>query len=118
MNYLDKIHKLCRPAYIYFIVSFFSIVTLIVQNLINGSKTKYCVGSFECAVPSTFLVFLFKFLYVLFWTVILDALCKYGYSKLAWFLVIFPFLLLAILIGLLILYSDKLKEMNHLNVNL
>ena len=106
MNLLDKLHKLCSPSYIYFILSFFSIVFIIIQNVLYGSKTKYCVGSYERDVPSSFLIFLFKFLYVIFWTIVLDALCKYGYSRLSWFLVIFPFLLLAILIGLLFIYNN------------
>ena len=106
MALLDKLHKLCSPAYIYFMISFFAIVFIIIQNVIYGSGTRYCVGSYECDVSSSFLVFLFKFLYVIFWTIVLDALCKYGYSRLSWFLVVFPFLLLAILIGLLLLYKN------------
>ena len=106
MALLDKLHKLCSPAYIYFIISLFAIVFIIIQNVMYGSRTRYCVGSYECDVSSSLLVFLFKFLYVIFWTIVLDALCKYGYSRLSWFLVVFPFLLLAILIGLLLLYKN------------
>jgi len=103
MSLFDKLDKLCTPAYIYFMISLFAIVFIIIENVMYGSKTRYCVGSYECDVSSTFLVFLFKFLYVIFWTIVLDALCKYGYSRLSWVLVIFPFLLLATLIGLIFL---------------
>ena len=113
MNFLDKLHKLCSPAYVYFMISFVAMLVLVIENLIYGSRTKYCAGSYECIVPSTLLIFVFKFLYVIFWTVILDSLCKYGYPRLSWFLVIFPFLLLAMLIGLMILYTSKHMIMHN-----
>ena len=106
MNFLNKLNKLCTPSYVYFTISFFAIVFIMIQNIFYGSETKYCVGVYDCTVPSTFLVFLFKFLYIIFWTIVLDALCKYGYSRLSWFLVIFPMILLAILIGLLLVYTN------------
>jgi len=103
MDLFKKLEKLCTPAYIYFMISVFGIVFIIIQNVMYGSKTRYCVGSYECDVSSSYLLFLFKFLYIIFWTIVLDALCKYGYSRLSWVLVIFPFLLLASLIGLIFL---------------
>ena len=46
------------------------------------------------------LVLAMKVLYVVFWTVVLDALCKYGLKKLAWVLVLLPFVLFAVVFGL------------------
>ena len=39
----------------------------------------------------------------IFWTFVLNAICKAGYKNLSWFLVLFPFLLLFIALGLLLL---------------
>lgn len=107
MGYLEKINKLCKPAYVYFVISFFAIIFLVIQNFMYGNNKKYCVGSYSCEVTSSFTIFILKFLYIIFWTVVLDALCKYGYTNLSWFLVIFPFLLMAVLVGLLFLYASK-----------
>ena len=58
---------------------------------------------FECNVQNTLVVFLFKILYIIFWTFILNILCKGGYNEIAWFLVLLPILLLFVLLGLFLL---------------
>jgi hypothetical protein len=93
--------KLCAPAYVYLVVSVISIIVIMFQN--GGNSNIYCIGNFECAVPSTALVFLTKFLYVAFWTFILDSVCKAGYKQISWFLVLFPFILFFIFLGLMML---------------
>jgi hypothetical protein len=94
------IKKLCTPAYVYLVISVISIIFLMFQN--GGNTDMYCMGNYECSVPSTALVFLMKFLYVAFWTFILDSICKAGHKQISWFLVIFPFVLFFVLLGLMI----------------
>lgn len=91
---------MCTPAYVYLVISVIAILALMFQN--SGNEDVYCLGNYECPVPSTALVFLVKFLYVAFWTFILDSICKAGYKQFSWFLVIFPFLLFFVLLGLMI----------------
>jgi hypothetical protein len=93
--------KLCTPAYVYLVISVISIVAIMFQN--GGNTDIYCVGSFECPVPSTALIFLFKFLYVAFWTFVLDSICKAGHKRFSWFLVMLPFILLFVLLGLMMI---------------
>ena len=95
------IKKLCTPAYVYLVISVISIVILMFQN--GGNVDVYCVGNFECPVPNTALVFFFKFLYVAFWTFILDSVCKAGHKQVSWFLVILPFILFFVLLGLMMM---------------
>ena len=95
------IKKLCAPAYVYLVISSIAIIILMFQN--GGNTDVYCVGSFECPVPSTPMVFLVKFLYVAFWTFILDSVCKAGHKRISWFLVLFPFVLFFVLLGLMMM---------------
>lgn len=95
------IKKLCTPAYVYLVISAIAIIIMMFQN--GGNTDIYCVGSFECPVPNTALVFLFNFLYVAFWTFILDSVCKAGHKNVSWFLVVFPFILFFVLLGLMML---------------
>lgn len=99
------IRKLCQPAYIYLVLSLVSLVMMIIQNYLNKKKNKYCVGIFECTVKSIIPIFLVKIVYIIFWTFILDLLCKNGYQKISWFIILFPFIMFFILIGLFILYN-------------
>lgn len=94
---LEKIKNLCKPAYIYLVISVISTLVLMIQNM--GNQNRYCAGSFECAVPSTALVFIVKFLYIAFWTFVLNSICRAGHKQFAWFLVLLPFILFFVLIG-------------------
>ena len=101
MKFLNEFKKLCSPAFVYLALSVFTILLIALQNI--GNTNKYCVGSFTCNVGSTFIVFLFKAVYILFWTFILNILCQAGYTNISWFLVILPFVLLFLLLLLLML---------------
>lgn len=103
---LKELDKLCTPSYVYFVISVISIAFLAFQNV--GNSSTYCVGDFSCDVPSTIAVFVVKVLYVVFWTWILNLICKAGYKSISWFLVIFPFVLFFVLIGLLMLNQKSL----------
>jgi hypothetical protein len=102
---IAMIKYLCKPAYIYLVISVISMVILMFQNM--GNKNNYCVGSFECNVPNTGLVFLGKGLGIAFWTFILNAICRAGYKNLSWFLVLLPFALFFVMIGAVILKQSK-----------
>ncbi len=91
------IKKLCTPAFVYLVISSITLFLLILQN--GGNKHMYCAGSYECQVPNTSIILFVEFLYVAFWTFILDAICKSGYKEFSWFLVVFPFILFFVLMG-------------------
>ena len=98
---LEQIKYLCKPAYVYLVISVIATVILMFQN--NGNRNRYCVGSFECEVPNTALIFLVKFLYIAFWTFVLNSICRSGYKQFAWFLVLLPFIMFFVLIGMAML---------------
>ena len=111
VKYFDKYVKdfknLCSPAFIYLLISVLIFIVIALQNF--GNSTKYCLGNFECNVPSTFIIFVAQALYILFWTFILNSLCKAGYKEVSWFLVILPLVLMFIFLGLMIItYSGDL----------
>ena len=84
--------NLCTPAFIYFAVSILGLILIIFNNL--GNKNIYNLGTFSAIVPNTTLVFVIKLIYILFWTWILNLICRDGHSGVAWFLVLFPFVLI------------------------
>lgn len=90
---------LCTPAMVYFVISIIALVMVLLQNL--GNRNNYQVGSFSCMVPNTALVFIIKLLYILFWTWILNLICKDGHTTISWLLVLLPFILLFVMMGIL-----------------
>ena len=96
---ITGIKDLCTPSYVYLVISTIAVIVMAIQNF--GNINTYCVGSLTCVVGSTALVFAIKVLYILFWTWILNLICKAGAPQLAWFLVLLPFILFFILVALL-----------------
>jgi len=93
------LRNLCTPAYTYLVLSIILLLVMVYQNY-SFSNT-YCLGSYSCDVSSTTMIFVIKIVYVLFWTWVLNLICRAGAPSFAWFLVLFPFVLLFLLIALL-----------------
>ena len=101
MAFPKTLKELCTPSAVYFIVSIVSLIMILLQNL--GNSSSYHIGNFSCRVPSTILVFIIKLIYILFWTWILNLICKDGHTGISWFLVLFPFILFFVLIGMIMI---------------
>lgn len=98
MAFPRSLKELCTPAFVYFVLSAIGIIVSVIQNL--GNTRIYKMGLFSARVPSTILVFAVKIIYILFWTWILNLICKDGHKEIAWFLVLIPFILLFVIMGL------------------
>lgn len=83
--------NLCTPAHFYFFISLISIFVMIYQNN-NGITDVYCLGDYTCNGNKT-LIILTSIIYMLFWTWVLNIICRSGATYVAWFLVLLPFLL-------------------------
>jgi hypothetical protein len=101
MSFPTSLKELCTPAFVYFTLSIIVWFIVLLQNF--GNDGVYTIGNFSTDVSSTVVIFVFKLLYILFWTYILNLICKDGNKGLSWFLVIFPWLLLFVVIGILMI---------------
>jgi hypothetical protein len=86
---------------IYFVISVISLAMVLLQNL--GNQNSYNVGSFSCRVPNTALVFIIKLIYILFWTWVLNLICKDGHTTISWLLVLLPWIMLFVMMGILMI---------------
>jgi len=109
MDIAKTLRQLCPPAKLYLAISIFLFLLIAFQNLGKTSNT-YCVGDYTCQVSNSPLLFVFKCIYILFWTWILHLICQSGYSSIAWFLVLVPIILMAIFIAFIFVYSPKDME--------
>jgi len=105
MAFPNKLSQLCTPSYVYFIISVLAITISVIQNI--GNNKKYTLGMFSCRVPSCIAIFIIKVIYTFFWTWILNLMCKDGHSGIAWFLVLFPFIFLFVIMGMVVVYQKK-----------
>lgn len=108
-SYKFKLRNLCTPAGVYFLISVVSLVLVVIQNMTNGSDDNtLCVGTKVCSVGSKAVVFTLNAVYILFWTFILDMMCKSGYRKLSWFILLLPFILVLTLMAVVMV--DEVAE--------
>jgi hypothetical protein len=88
--------KLCTPAKIYFAIAVISSVIA----LINRVKI---------------IAVFFKLIFAFIWTFILAWLCDKGYKSLSWFLVLLPYVVIALAaLGIYHLSNEHKKLMNNL----
>ena len=101
MKALSLFNSLCTPAQLYLGLSVLSIVGMCFQNI--GNPNVYACGLMKANSPiNNIFYFVFKILYIAGWTYLLNILCKKGYNKLSWLLVLLPFIAMFVLIGLTI----------------
>jgi len=103
---LKMYNSLCTPSQLYLILSTISILALLMQNY--SSPNTYTVGRYTVPLEHhNMIFFIFKAIYVIVWTFLLNQLCRYGYANISWFLVLLPFLLMFVIIGLLLLTNMR-----------
>ena len=108
------LRNLCTPALFYFVLSVVAIVMLAFQNM--GNTQVYCVGAYSCPTSSVVAIFLVKIVYVLFWTWLLNIICKSGYETVSWVLVLLPFILMFILIAMMFISHFDFAKYTSYNV--
>lgn len=92
---------LCTPAYVYLVISGIALAVMFLQNL--GNVNLYCLGSYSCEVSNTSMLFVIKLLYVLFWTWLLNIICRGGATAFAWALVLFPLVLMFLMLAMMMI---------------
>lgn len=98
------IKNLCTPAYVYLIISTIAISIIAIQNLMNNDT--YCLGNYTCRNTDPVFIFIFKIMWVIFWTWLLNMICSRGGEtgkNIAWVLVLIPYVILFILLSYFIL---------------
>lgn len=100
---MTGLKELCTPAYVYLVISAISLIILTLQNM--GHDNKYCIGHYMCDVGNTYIIFVIKILYVLFWTWLLNVICRGGATGFAWLLVLTPFILMFVMLGAFMISS-------------
>ena len=93
------LRNLCTPAVIYLSISMLLLVVMYIQN--RNNIDVYCLGAYECDVTNVTAIFLVKFVYILFWTWILNLICSSGFTSISWLLLLMPIILSFLLVALL-----------------
>jgi len=94
---ITGLRNLCTPSYVYLVISSIALIVMLYQNI--GNVNTYCLGSYTCNVSSTALVFIIKAVYILFWTWILNLMCKANATNIAWLVLLLPVIIMFVLLA-------------------
>jgi len=107
---VNKIKSLCTPALVYFIISVLSLFGMLFDNLENTNQ--FCFGNVSCNVANTSTIFIVEILFLVFWTWLLNFICSRGYTNVAWFILLLPFILFMLI---LLFGATEIRNTNEQN---
>lgn len=107
---INKVRSLCTPAFIFFVLSVLSLFVMLLDNIQNTNS--YCFGNVTCKVANTSTIFIVEILFLVFWTWVLNFICSRGYTSVAWFILLFPYI---VLFGLLLFGASEIRNTTKQN---
>jgi hypothetical protein len=94
---MNFINNFCTPAKLYFIISLILLAISLYYDITRNDKDKICLGKLSCKLENKPVFYLLNVLFILLWAFVLNLLCRFGWSRLSWFLFLFPYIILGIL---------------------
>ena len=89
--------NICPPALTYFIISIIIISVVAIQT--DYSKPdEYCILAKKCTASDIYFFFALKIIYVIFWTWVLNIICKMVSPNVSWFIVLLPLIIFFVFI--------------------
>ena len=112
MKVIKNLKKLCTPAMVYLVMSGLSFLAILMQNCQDSSSYKIGTMTVKPECHNAYF-FLFKAMYILAFTYLLNYFCSKNLTTLSWILVLLPFIGMFLLLGLimiLLMSKHKTKE--------
>lgn len=91
---MDIFYNLCTPSKIYLVVGIVLLSISLYYDITTNDSDKICLGSVKCKVKNKPSYYLLNVFFILLWAWILNLFCRYGWTKLSWFLLLFPYILM------------------------
>jgi hypothetical protein len=108
--------KLCTPSKIYFFLAIILLFLSFVNDMQNKDKDKVCLGKLKCKNKP--LYYFMNILFIVFWTWILNVICKSGHEPISWLLVLLPYVLMFVLIALIFLPAIPYDDGRYTNISI
>lgn len=103
MKLVNKLNSYCGPFKFYLVTLIIALVVQLYQNL-ETAQNSFCIGNKTCILQnySKLHIILATVLKGAFWLFIINTLCVYKFQTLAWVIVLLPWLVVAVMVGVLV----------------
>tara|TARA_B100001287_G_scaffold276805_1_gene289603 strand:+ start:701 stop:1174 length:474 start_codon:yes stop_codon:yes gene_type:complete len=101
-NAVKSFKSLCSPAQLYLVMSSLSFLAILLQNCSDGSSYKIGSMSVKPECHNVFF-FIFKALYILGFTYLLNWFCSKKLKTVSWIIVLLPFIGMFLILGAIML---------------
>jgi hypothetical protein len=101
MSISETFYNLCLPSKLYMILGIILLIVSYFHDLRTKDEEKICLGNLKCAIKNKPAYYAFNLTFILFWAWFLNLLCRYGWVKTAWFIFIFPYVVLFLVLLLI-----------------
>jgi hypothetical protein len=101
MTILETFYNLCLPSKLYMILGIILLIVSYYHDLKTNDEEKICLGNLKCAIKNKPAYYAFNLTFILFWAWLLNLLCRYGWVKTAWFIFIFPYIIIFLVLILI-----------------
>ena len=106
-----ELNKLCSPASLYLALSTITILIMLLEN--SSDDGYYHLAGMKCPCDMKAQIFVVKAFYTAFWTFALNALCKSGYTKISWLIMLFPGFMMTLAMVLYVVSGRREGMQNH-----
>ena len=106
---LKTFKSLCTPAQLYLVMSGLSFLAILMQNCTDSSSYKIGTMKVKPQCHNAFF-FIFKALYILAFTFVLNWFCSKKLTTLSWILVLLPFIGMFLILGAIMLALMSVKR--------
>ena len=98
--------NLCSPSLFYFVVSVVVIVSVFIENIGNNSPNHLVIVNSSIKTPSKVLLFIVNIICIMLWCWILNLMCKANHPEIAWLIVLFPYIIIALFFIIIMLNKE------------
>lgn len=93
---MQLFYNLCTPSKIYLVVGIILLSISLYYDITKNDTDKICLGSVKCKIKNKPSYYLLNVFFIILWSWILNLLCRYGWTTLSWFLLLFPYILMVV----------------------
>ncbi len=103
-------NNLCMPSKLYLIIGVILLAISLYYDMNTKDSAKMCLGNVNCKIKNKPAYYFLNLMFILFWSWMLNTLCRYGWTKMSWVIFLFPYIIMIVAFILITTMVIKLSK--------